>query len=53
MSFDTVSYIMGQGNGYEKGYGSGVEAATGVVVIENGITCTDDGNGNITITEDN
>ena len=49
MSFDAASYIMG----HVKGEAKGVEEATGTVVIENGITCTDDGNGNITITEDN
>lgn len=41
---DRKSYIMGLEDGKEK--------ATGTVVIENGITCTDDGNANITITED-
>lgn len=41
MSFDMASYEMGKTDG------------KGEVVIEGGVTCTDDGNGNITITEDN
>lgn len=45
MSFDAISYLMG--------HTKGVEDGTGVIVIEEGITCTDDGSGNITITEDN
>lgn len=49
MSFDTTSYIMGYKGGYKKGEADGASA----VVIESGITCADDGNGNITITEDN
>lgn len=49
MNFDTVSYIIGYKGGYNKGE---VEGAS-MVVIEGGVTCTDDGNGNITITEDN
>lgn len=53
MSFDTVSYIMGKKSGYGKGYEEGEEAAKGVVVIESGISCIDDGDGNIIITEDN
>lgn len=44
MSFDISSYIMGKEDGIDEGQGT--------VVIESGITCTDDGNGNITITED-
>lgn len=40
--FDVVSYIMG--------YGSGKTEGGKQVVIEEGITCTDDGNANITIT---
>lgn len=43
--FDDTSYIMG--------YTSGKTAGKSDVVIESGITCTDDGNGNITITEVN
>lgn len=39
--FDIISYILG----LEKGRGEGN------VVIEGSVTCTDDGNGNITITE--
>lgn len=35
---------------YRLGGGGG---GGGTVIIENGITCTDDGEGNITITEDN
>ena len=42
--FDVVSYIMG--------FKKGVVEGTGDVVIENGIVCTDDGNCNITITEE-
>lgn len=41
MSFDVVSYLLGK------------TAGSSSVVIESGITCTDDGDGNITITEDN
>ena len=41
---DRISYVMGLEDGIEEG--------TGTVVIENGITCTDDGDANITITED-
>lgn len=44
MSFDAVSYIIGKTQGASEG--------AGVVVIESGITCADDGDGNITITED-
>lgn len=39
MSFDAVSYIMGQTAGRDK------------VVISGEIVCTDDGEGNITITQ--
>ena len=42
---DIISYIMG----FVKGKAKGASA----VIIEGGITCTDDGSGNITITEDN
>lgn len=42
---DIVSYILGLIKGKAEGAGN--------VIIEGGITCTDDGNGNITITEDN
>lgn len=42
MPFDATSYIIG--------YESGKEAGKSDVVIEDGITCTDDGNANITIT---
>lgn len=45
MSFDMASYEMGRVNGKAEG--------AGTVVIESGITCVDDGNGNIVITEDN
>lgn len=38
---DILSYEMGRVKGQ------------GEVVIEGGVTCTDDGDGNITITEDN
>lgn len=41
---DILSYILGFESGQSKG------AST--VVIEGGITCTDDGEANITITED-
>lgn len=44
--FDAPSYAMG----YKKGYNNGEDAGTGNVVIESGIICTDDGEGNITIT---
>ena len=40
---DVISYVMG--------YTSGKSAGKSEVVIESGFTCTDDGNGNITITE--
>lgn len=38
---DEISYILG------------IESGTGKVAITGGITCADDGEGNITITEDN
>lgn len=41
---DIVAYLLG----FFKGKAIGVQE----VVIEGGITCTDDGNGNVTITED-
>lgn len=44
MSFDAISYIMG----YEKGETVGAEN----IVIDSDLTYADDGNGNITITED-
>ena len=37
---------------YAIGKQKGARDATGRVVITSGITCADDGNGNITITED-
>ena len=40
--FDATSYIIG--------YEYGKEAGTSNVVIEGEVTCTDDGNANITIT---
>lgn len=43
--FDIVSYITGR----IKGKAEGQED----IIIENGINCADDGNGNITITEEN
>lgn len=46
---DIVSYLMGNKNGYEKGYEEGGEN----VVIEGSLYATDDGNGNITLTEVN
>lgn len=42
MSFDAVSYIMG--------FESGKDVQ--IVEIQGDITCVDDGDGNITITED-
>ena len=42
--FDPISYSIGKRKGYQEG--------TGVIQITAGITCTDDGQGNITITED-
>lgn len=45
MSFDAVSYIMGHEKGLEEG--------SREVVIDGAINCADDGNGNITITEEN
>lgn len=42
---DLISYILGQIKGKNDAKNS--------VIIESGITCVDDGNGNITITEDN
>ncbi len=41
---DIVAYLLG----FIKGKAIGAQA----VVIEGGISCTDDGNGNVTITED-
>lgn len=41
---DILSYIIG--------YTSGEAANSGVVDIEGGVTCTDDGEGNVTITEE-
>ena len=43
MSFDMPSYEMGRVNGVKEGAGN--------VVIESDLTYTDDGNGNIVITE--
>lgn len=43
--FDIVSYILG----HIKGESDGREN----IVIESGVNCVDDGNGNITITEEN
>ncbi len=45
MSFDMASYIMGHTDGEKSGAGE--------VIIESGITCTDDGEGNVTISEVN
>lgn len=42
MPFDTASYIMG--------YETGKDAGKSDITIEDDITCTDDGNANITIT---
>ena len=42
-----LSYIL-----YLLGFGRGKEAGKSDVVIESGITCTDDGSGNITITQE-
>lgn len=54
--FDPISYSIGKrkGNqeGYQEGYQQGIQEATGLIEITSGITCTDDGEGNITITED-
>lgn len=47
--FDGASYAMG----HIKGVAQGLEEGRSEVTIENGISCTDDGNGNITITEVN
>lgn len=44
MSFDATSYIIG--------YESGKEAGASDVIITGAVTCTDDGSGNITITEE-
>lgn len=44
MSFDAVSYIIG----YQKGEAVGTEN----IVIESDLIYADDGNGNITITEE-
>lgn len=41
---DIISYIIG--------YDAGESKAQGTVVIDGGITCADDGEGNITITEE-
>ena len=53
MSFDAVSYIIGNKKGYGDGYEQGVIDGASDIVLTGSITCTDDGNGNITITEDN
>lgn len=45
MSFDMASYIIGEKKGYEKG------TESGVIVLEGQLIATDDGNGNITLTE--
>ncbi len=45
---EIVSYAIGKSAGYKEGY----DAGQGIIEITSGITCTDDGNGNITITED-
>lgn len=54
MNFDSTSYAMGNkagfGRGYEEGYEEGSQI--GNVLIEGGIKCTDDGDGNITIEEE-
>lgn len=45
MSFDTTSYILG--------HAKGKADATGTVIVEGGITCSDPNNdGNVIITED-
>ena len=41
--FNVTSYMIG--------YKSGKTAGTGQIIIESGITCTDDGEANITIAE--
>lgn len=53
MSFDTVSYIMGNKTGYSKGYDAGYDAGTesGVIVLQGSLQASDDGNGLITLTE--
>ena len=53
MSFDAVSYIMGNKSGYNKGYDEGYDAGTesGIIVLEGALYATDDGNGIITLTE--
>lgn len=40
--FDSASYVMG--------HAAGKTAGKSIVVIEEGVTCADDGEGNITIT---
>lgn len=54
MSVDIISYIMGNKTGYGKGYEEGYEegSQSGNVIIESGVSCTDDGEGNITIEEE-
>lgn len=55
MSFDTISYILGNKNGYGKGYASGYEDgerdAGEIITIQGSLFATDDGNGLITLTE--
>ena len=46
--FDPISYSIGK----QRGYSEGLDDGAGVIEITSGITCTDDGNANITITED-
>lgn len=51
MSFDTVSYILGNKSGYNKGYEEGERDAGEVIVLQGSLFATDDGNGLITLTE--
>ena len=55
MSFDTTSYIIGNKSGYKKGYDAGYDAGTesGIIVLQGTLVATDDGNGIITLTEEN
>lgn len=51
--FDMASYEMGNKGGYSKGYDDGYDdgTASGTIILQGALEATDDGNGNITLTE--
>lgn len=51
MSFDAVSYIMGNKSGYNAGYEDGERDAGEIIVLQGSLLASDDGNGLITLTE--